>query len=177
MIDGLDYKKYDIYLSRKKILGFILCVLFFTILSVWFIMQANYLAGSCSSAGCSNDPYFYWIVGWLGFIFFGILGLPVLILGAVHPMKFFGADENGFWTRTYGYIEWSNLESVKIGSLNILLFNVKNPDMVLDKLPFYSKFFMNLSKTISNAGFSTSFACTDIDINSIYNLMVQHIDK
>lgn len=177
MFDGLEYEKYNIYLNKKKLLGFILVTLIFTILSVCFIMQANYFASSCSSVSCSNDPYFYWIVGWLGFIFFGLIGLPVLSLCAVHPMKFFLADENGFWTKAYGYIEWSNLESVKLGTSGILLFNVKNPDIVLNKLPFYSKFFMNLSKICSNACFSISFSLTDADINNIYKLMADHINN
>lgn len=131
MVDNIDYSKYNVYCSRNRFVGFIFIALIFVILSVIFIMQADLFADMCSAKYCSNDPYFYWIFGWILFIIFGIFGFPVLIVKLLRPGKFFVIDESGFWSKTYGRIEWTNLESVSFEkSTNVLSFSLKNSDAV-----------------------------------------------
>lgn len=173
----LNDNKFEVYNDRTTYMLIFLVNVVLVLFASFLIFEANSLAKFCSVKYCSDDPYFYWIIGWVIIVLFGFLGLPLSIFGALHPKKVFSADENGFSYNNYGYINWNDLASVdycsKTSSIN---FVVKNSDALSDKLPLHIKLFSKIfNKKIDK--FSTSFIGTSASCKEIYDYVMSKIEN
>lgn len=166
--------QFEVYNTRYSYLIIFLVALIFTVISVFFILEANSFARFCTVRFCSNDPYFYWIIGWILLLVFGFVGLPISVLTIIHPKKVFWADENGFWNEKYGYIEWSELTDVELVNSCVLNFMVKNPENLYKKLPFFEKLFIKIFNK-KFVKFAASFVGTTSKSQEIYEFMKNNI--
>jgi hypothetical protein len=78
------------------------------------------------------------IVGSVGIVFFGLLGLPVILLRAVHPQPVLVVGADGFTVNQdatdLGFISWDEVASIGTtsqGSLSWVTVQLRDPDAFL----------------------------------------------
>ena len=175
MVNEVDYSKYNFNLSRKKMLIHFIPLLFCNAIAYFMIMEADKLADIDLF---SPDPYAYWICGWVIFVIFGLILLPLWIKNLINPRKLLYLNEKGFWHKVYGFIEWENLAEVahvEVSNISMIEFTLKNPDEVLAKLSSAQKMFLNGAVALNGTVFTIPLSAIDVKPNELVQVMTKHI--
>ena len=140
-----------IYQNRQYLYLYLLGSLFFVSAGI-FILPINIL------------------IGLSGIIFFGICGI-FFIISIIKPKLLLEISEDGFYTNTWGYIEWNNIEKISISNIEsqkFIMFNTKN---LINK----NKLRQNANKSLTGYNFDITLAGTGADIKTIYKLMLKKL--
>ena len=113
------------------------------------------------------------IVAWASIVFFGIIGLPVITMSFIKPKLILEITDNGFYSDSWGYVEWKNVNEViliNIRGTKIIMFNIKN---ILEKHKYRQK----TNRLLTGYNFDIALSGTGANVEEIYNIMLNHLNK
>lgn len=162
----------NVYFSRFILICLDILAILLAFIAIFFIMKADYLASLGLCIYGADDPYFFWIFGWIIFVLAALISFPILTSMFIYPMKLFYVSDNGFWSIFYGFIEWNNLKSVQLLNSKCLSFELI--DYNLQSLSLFSKL---LYQVFRQSRFCLCFWCTNVNVSDVYKFLSEKLKE
>ena len=166
------FDEFDVYVSRSYLLVLDLLAIVFSLLAIFFIMKADCLAGFGLSIYGADDPYFFWIFGWIIFVLAALISFPIFTSMFIYPVRIFSVSDDGFWSIFYGFIKWNNLKSIGLLNLYCLSFVLMDSNFVGQTL--FARFIYSIFR---KPCFKICFWGTNANVNDIYKFCKDKIES
>ena len=162
----LEYRQKRIFL----VIYILLCSLF---LAGCFLLISNseYLINRFGEFGGQLRL----IIVWIGILLFGIFEITLLRSLFVPPIML-KITEEGFYSKAYGFIEWTQLTDIymkKVSSSTFIAFHVKDYNLIKSKMSLFQK----ILQLGNYEECSISLGATGAKIQDVYNIMESYFLK
>ncbi len=167
---------YEVYQRRGSLVLYLAECILFILVAYIFTKYADIFSYDCSLREfrrcCFTNPVFYELVGRGLYTYFG-LSMLVLIFYMIKPSKLFYINDDGFWSRDFGFISWSNVSDIYIDNVScerVICFELKDEKVLNNPLYITQK----IKKFLFGKNYSIGFAGNYTSVDEAYKLMKPH---
>lgn len=169
----------EVYQRRSSLaLYFIQCLLFLGVGYI-FLKYSDLFSYDCSLREfrkcCFENPILYQVIGKGLITYFGLTGLGMLGY-LIKPLKLFYYNDEGLWTRNYGFVYWQNISEIFLANVSCqrtIAFKVKNIETL--NLSFQYKIIYAINKTFAVNGLPIDFSGDDSRVDEIFKQLKERI--
>ena len=164
-----------VFQKRSSLLLYIIGSLAIIGISLIYINNAVTFSEVCSSqafkGGCFENPLYYSAIGKVLLTYFGLC-IGVFLGLLIRPYCLFYLNEEGFWTKNYGFVKWDNVSEIdieNIGFQTVIHFTAK--DETLIKMPITTK----ISRFFKKKKLYIELTGTFNEVNEVYKIMKSYV--
>lgn len=162
----------EVYQKRSSLLLYILGSILVLLVGCFYMNNAVILSDQCNPIRgcCFEDPMLYYILG-KGLV--GYFGLCIFAFTCmlISPYRLFYMNDEGFWTKDYGFITWDNVNKLYMDNIayqTVIFFGVKSPEKL--NLTLLKKIVSFIKKGDLYIELSAGFE----EVNQVFKLMKPH---
>ena len=166
---------FEVYQRKSTVILYIIQCLCFIIAGIIFLKFADVFSYDCSlrefRKSCFENPIWYNLLGRGLLTYFG-LSMLVFCYYLIKPLCLFYINDEGFWTRNYGFVTWQNLKTVFLNNVSFkktVCFKVNNSKILKPALQYGIIKFIN--KNFADNGLPIDFAGNDNKIDETFDLL------
>jgi hypothetical protein len=159
----------EIYQKRTPLVLYIIGSILLLCLGYFYMSNAIELSDQCNPIRgcCFENPELYYVFGKGLIAYFGLCVFAFTWM-LINPYRLFYLNDEGFWTKDYGFIKWENVSKLYMDNMayqTVIFFGVKNSKNI--KMTFLKKIMSNFKNGDLSIEISTNYD----EVNDVFKLM------